>query len=338
MGPGLIERWTAGGDWLDVLDGASTAEARQLVRHRAAEAGLTSVQAEALATATSELVTNQLRHARQGRLAVRPVRRAGVSGVEVIAADRGAGIPDPVAALAGRSAPSGSLGAGLGGARRLTQEMDLDVRVGEGTCVRVRTFATSVPRSVVAIYGRPFPGELSSGDDAVFVRGDETLLLAVADGLGHGREARAASAAAIDAVAAAPTLALPELVQRCAAAVEGTRGVVLALVRLHLVTRQLERVGVGDVRTLLLAPGRLESFPGSPGLLSGRQGERPRAARQTADQLSPHGALLLFTDGLRSAAAPAPGPAGEPMALAHDLAVRFGRDTDDLLVLAARSG
>ena len=202
--------------------------------------------------------------------------------------------------------------------------------------MRVRSFASPVPRSEVALYGRALPGERISGDDALFVRGEEHLLLAVADGLGHGPEARAASRAVMDAlVRSDPGAPLKELLASSAAAAEGTRGAVLTLVRLDLLTRQLEHLGVGDVRTLLCGPGKVEVLAGSAALLSGRGREVPRA-RGTQAALSPHGALLVFTDGLRSIAAPGPASGTDPVALAHELASGFARATDDLLVLAAR--
>lgn len=338
----MIERWTDGLDWFEVVDAASSTTARERVRACAAGAGLGPVATEGLATAATELATNLLRHARGGRMVVRAVRRrvadgADVAGVEVLAADRGPGIADPASAVAGAGHVGPGLGAGLAGARRLTHELDLDTRQGEGTCVRVRTFAAPVARSEVAVHGRPLAGERISGDDGLVVRGDGALLVAVADGLGHGPEARAASSKAMAAIHAAPAAPLPELLTRAAAAVEGTRGVVLALVRLDLATREVEHLGVGDVRVAVQGPSGVSLLPGVPGSLTGRPGERLRA-RPARAALSPHGALLVCTDGLKSGAAPRPGPIPEVTRLASELVADFARGTDDLLVVAVRSG
>lgn len=342
MVPRLIERWTAGVPWFEVVDAASGTTARERVRTCAAAAGLGAVATEGLATAASELATNLLRHARGGRMSVHQVQRlqAGgpVAGVEVVAADRGPGISDPAGALAGvRRGAGPGLGSGLAGARRLSQELDLDTRQGEGTCLRVRTFAAPVARSEVGVLGRPLQGERVNGDDCLVVRGEGSLLVAVADGLGHGPEARAASTKALAAVHAEPAAPLDQLLARAAAAVEGTRGVVLALARLDLATREVEHVGVGDVRVAVQGPSGTTLLPGSPGSLSGRPHARLRA-RAVRATLSPHGALLLCTDGLRSGAAPRPGPIPEVVRLASELAADFARGTDDLLVVAVRSG
>ena len=69
-------------------------------------------------------------------------------------------------------------------------------------------------------------------DDAVAIATPAGLLLAVADGLGHGELARAASAAVIDAVRAAPDHELAEVLAACGLAVRETRGAVAALARI----------------------------------------------------------------------------------------------------------
>src|SRR6185295_18454260 len=97
---------------------------------------------------------------------------------------------------------------GLSSVLRLADEVDFDVRIGEGTCVFARKLVEPPPhKSEVAIFGRPHVGERISGDDAAFVRDGSSLLIAVADGLGHGSEARAASGAAVSFVRDHATLA-----------------------------------------------------------------------------------------------------------------------------------
>lgn len=347
MGPRLtplVARWLEGAapvDVVEALDEASVAAVRQRVREAGARAGLDATALESLAAAASELATNQLRHARRGRVVVRAVRRGQVPGVEVIAADEGPGIDDPAAALAGGAGSAtggqgGGLGAGLAAARRLSHELDLDVRLGEGTCARARAFAAPVPRSEVAILGRALAGEPVSGDDALARYTPDHLLVAVADGLGHGPEARAGAAAALDALAAAdPTAPLPALIARCADAVRGTRGAVMSVARLDLATRAVEHAGVGDVHLLLHEPAGDVRLPGGRGFLAGAS-RLPLRVREDTASLGRWGALVLYSDGLKTAAAPPAGLVGDVVTAAHDLVARFARGTDDLTVLVAR--
>ena len=131
--------------------------------------------------------------ARLGEMAIRRIERGGVPGIEVLAQDRGKGIVDPTVALAGgdaRAEPGAGLGIGLGGVYRLADEVDFDVRQGEGTFIAARKFSEPVRRQEVAVLARPRPGEEEGGDEALFAWQGDDLFLAVADGLGHGPAAR----------------------------------------------------------------------------------------------------------------------------------------------------
>ena len=190
----LMDAWMAGADSVPTIDGASASLVRETVRSRGAALGLSEEIVACLAIAASELVNNQLAHARRGQVAIHAVERSGVLGLEIVAADRGpVHRRRPALALAGPPGPgpaARSLGAGLSGARRAMDEMDIDVRWGEGTCVRARAFAAPVPRRrEVGVLGRRLrPSEAAmSGDHAAFARaarraGD--LVAAVIDGIG----------------------------------------------------------------------------------------------------------------------------------------------------------
>lgn len=338
MGAHLLETWLGDGERVDVFDAASVSQVREAVRQAAAGRGLPAGRREGLVTAASELAWNQVRHARGGSVAIRPVARGGVPGLEVIAADRGGGLADPRAALADRAPGEGSLGAGLGAVLRMTDEVDVDVRLGEGTCVRARSFAAPVPRREVAILGRPHRHERVSGDQALCLASDERLLLLVADGLGHGPEARAAADRAVDAVAAEPGGDPVRLLERCDAAVSGSRGAAVTIVAVDFAGRLVCHAGAGNVGARLYEGRSGHRFlptarvVGQPAARSTRQLEETRSLGSS--QL-----LVLFSDGLSSRF-----DLGEELELrrgplvlvAQALLERHGQTTDDALVLLAR--
>lgn len=336
MGP-LLERWLDGLEATPVRDEASISLVRGEVRQRGALAGLDAHAIESLAAAASELGHNHLRHAVRGHIAVRAVERGGVPGLEVIAADAGPGIADPARALLGEPRVSGSLGVGLSAAQRLSHEMDLDVRAGEGTMVRLRRFASPVVRREVAILSRPREGEHVSGDDAVAIATPAGLLLAVADGLGHGELARAASAAVIDAVRAAPDHELAEVLAACGLAVRETRGAVAALARIDPDGRSVAIAGAGNVTGMVYGPRSAHRTLGTAHVLGSSQ-RTPRFDTQRFP-LEAHHTVVLFSDGIASRA----DLADElevlrqpPIAVAQRLMEKFGRRDDDVLVLVAR--
>jgi anti-sigma regulatory factor (Ser/Thr protein kinase) len=335
----LISAWMAGTDALPTIDEASVSAARLSVR--AAGAGLDTALVESVALAASELVQNQLRHARRGQFAVLRVARGGVPGLEIIAADAGPGIASPTAALAGSarvglSAPS--LGEGLSAVRRMTQELDLDVRLGEGTCVRARAFAAPVARRrEVGILGRGLREEPVSGDHAVFVRDEGALLLAVVDGLGHGPLARDASARAVETLLAHRGSSPLLLLAACDAALAGTRGAVMSAARIDEEAGTIEHAGAGNVTTRVERFRRSRAL-GSAATTLGTRGVKQKPMAETT-AFAPDEALILFTDGLTSRASAA-GDAGafreHPIAIAERLLADYGRDNDDALVLVAR--
>jgi anti-sigma regulatory factor (Ser/Thr protein kinase) len=302
--------------------------------------GLSELEVERMTIVVSELAHNQLAHARGGAVAVRPLSRGGVPGLEVVAADKGPGLAHPTAALRGRQESTRSLGAGLAGVLRQADEVDVDVRWGEGTCVRARKYLTPPPhRGEVGILSRPYPGETLCGDQALWLWREETLVVGVADGLGHGPSARLASDRAMEMLRSEPHLPLEALLSRGDTWLSTTRGAALGMVRMERDTRRLVQACVGNVATLLCTTGHSQSLPCLPGVL-GLSRRMPSKRRTYQAHLEEGGLLVMHTDGLSSRTS-VEDPLlmrRHPLEVAHALLQRFGKDHDDALVLVARLG
>jgi serine/threonine-protein kinase RsbT len=110
---------------------------RQALREQALQAGLGLVDQTKLITAGSELARNILNYATgsRGSLRAEQVHAAGRRGVRATFCDDGPGIDDVEAALTDGFSTGGSLGLGLPGAKRLTDEMTIDSARGSGTTV-----------------------------------------------------------------------------------------------------------------------------------------------------------------------------------------------------------
>ena len=335
----LIDAWLRGtSDPLSMRDEASVSVAREAVRREGERLGLPVPVVASLATAASELGHNQLRHAHAGLIVVRAIERDGVPGLEVVAADQGEGITNPTQALRGAGSASGGLGVGLAGVRSLLDEVDFDIRLGEGTCIWARKFATPVRRRrEVGILGRPHQDERVSGDAAGFIRLDGSLTLAVADGLGHGPAAREASMLAIRHVTELAERPLDEIHDACHTALARTRGAVMALARIAGGADEASIASVGNVAAYVCGPGTSHRFAGAQFAL-GVPGP-VRTIRLHRTPIVARDALVLYTDGLVGRAS----LDGEldllrehPIVVAHAMLERFGRDDDDALVLVAR--
>jgi anti-sigma regulatory factor (Ser/Thr protein kinase) len=336
VGTLLTDDWIGRDDAIEIVDDAAIAAAREAVRRAGAEIGLEVTRRESAVAATSELARNQLVHAAGGAIAVHAIVRGGVAGIEVVAADRGDGIADPTAAIAGVPRPTGSLGVGLSAAYRQVDEMDVDVREGEGTCIRIRTFVATVARREVGVLGRPFPGEVISGDHARVVADGDDLVIGVVDGLGHGAAAREPSDRAAATLRAHAGATPAEILARCHDALAGTRGAVMSVIRLAA-DRTLEHAGVGNVATRVFAPdGTMTLLPTAGGVVGA--GAFPRRITSDRVAMPPGHVIAMATDGLMSRIALDRDPIlRRPLiAIAHHLIATYGRGGDDALVVVVR--
>ncbi|CQR65972.1 anti-sigma regulatory factor [Streptomyces leeuwenhoekii] len=119
---------------------------RQHVRQAAAQLGFGLVDQTKLVTAASELARNTLVHGGGGHMESEPVVRGGIRGLRLTFCDEGPGITDVERALSDGYTSGGGLGMGLGGARRLVHEFDIETGPGAGTTVRVTSWTARPPR------------------------------------------------------------------------------------------------------------------------------------------------------------------------------------------------
>lgn len=335
----LIDRWVAGGDRTSIHDEADVTVAQQAARALGLQLRLPEAVIGSLTLIVRELATNQLRHARYGVIALRAVERDGVDGVEVVAADGGEGIRDAGASLDGGPGSGEGAGIGLSGVQRHADELDFDVRLGIGTCVWARRYAARVAhRREVAILGRSCEGERVSGDDATFERRGASLVLALADGLGHGPEAREPARRAIGVVRASPEASPADLLRDAGEALWGTRGAVMGVVGIDESTGELVHAAVGNITTIVRGGQEGRSFTGGHSVL-GTGSLRPQRALEERLALRPRDLVALCSDGLRSRldleAARHLG-SRHPLVVAQHLLDRFGRANDDATVVVAR--
>ena len=117
--------------------------ARRRARDVAKALGFGMVDQSRIATAVSELTRNIVRYATgsEGELVIRRLAtsaRSGGMGIEIVALDRGPGIPDVALAMQEGVTSGPGLGLGLSGTKRLMDEMEIQSAPGEGTVVTIR--------------------------------------------------------------------------------------------------------------------------------------------------------------------------------------------------------
>lgn len=90
-----------------------------------------------MVTAASELARNAVVYGGGGEVSLEQVGNGSRRGLRLVFEDRGPGIPDVELALRDGYTTGGGLGLGLGGARRLANDFEIDSAPGRGTRVAI---------------------------------------------------------------------------------------------------------------------------------------------------------------------------------------------------------
>jgi serine/threonine-protein kinase RsbT len=99
------------------------------------EVGFSIVDQTKIVTAASELARNAVIYGGGGTVSIHTVTNGARKGLRMIFADKGPGIPDVALALKDGYTTGSGLGLGLGGSKRLMNELEVDSKPGEGTTI-----------------------------------------------------------------------------------------------------------------------------------------------------------------------------------------------------------
>jgi serine/threonine-protein kinase RsbT len=110
---------------------------RQAVRRHALALGFNLVDQTKIVTAASELARNTLLHGGGGRAFVEVVLNNSATGLKLTFIDEGPGIPDIALAMKDGYTSKNGMGLGLGGAKRLSNEFEIESAAGQGTRVAI---------------------------------------------------------------------------------------------------------------------------------------------------------------------------------------------------------
>jgi len=188
-----------------------------------------------------------------------------------------------------------------------------------------------------SVASRARAGETESGDRCVVTAQTDGVVLAVADGLGHGTEAALAADLAVRTVERYAAEPLIEIVKRCHQSLLPTRGAALSLARWDARDRVLTWIGVGNVEGLLLqANGGAAPASHRLVLRGGVVGVRLPTLLVTPVVVAGTGLLVLATDGIAGDFDKELALSGRPEPMADQILARHSRSADDAMVLIAR--
>ena len=122
---------------LPLRSGEDVVRLRKAVRDRAVALGFSLVDQTKIVTAASELGRNTIQHGGGGRAEIASVSDTRRKGVRLEFIDDGPGIADIAQALVDGFSTGGGLGLGLSGAKRLSNEFEIESAPGKGTRVAI---------------------------------------------------------------------------------------------------------------------------------------------------------------------------------------------------------
>ena len=199
---------------------------------------------------------------------------------------------------------------------------------------RVRDAKTLVHWGVATL---ALEGQTESGDLHLVKPVKDGVLIAVLDGLGHGEEAAVAARLAVSTLeryADEPPLSL---LQRCHVALKGSRGVVMSIARFDASRGTMTWLGVGNVEGVLHhADWSERSGRASLVTRGGIVGGEIPAVQAAVIPVQASDVLVFATDGIGTGFLADVSAREEPQRLADQILARYGKGTDDALVLVAK--
>jgi anti-sigma regulatory factor (Ser/Thr protein kinase) len=329
-----------------VSDISQVAEARREAVGLAKQNGFDDEAAGRLSIAVTELATNLVKHGGGGRiLATAFDEQDGVSGVEIVAIDKGPGISDIGGALADGVSTVGTAGNGLGAIRRQSHAFEIFSQHGQGTVVLARIAAQGAPRKPTTDnlppwggVNIPYPGESVSGDGWAVQRDETGCTLMVVDGLGHGPDAARVASEATRLFVRNWRSGPAETLRSLHAGLRATRGGAVAIAHIDKAASKVTYAGVGNIVGAIVSPDgqvkRMMSYNGTIG----------HNARQILEIGYPiehaNSLVVLHSDGVSGSWSVADYPglmAQHPAIWAAVLYRDFARGRDDATVLVTKA-
>jgi anti-sigma regulatory factor (Ser/Thr protein kinase) len=250
----------------------------------------------------SEIVSNLSKHAKGGELFVKLIEDNEIHGIEIIAIDEGPGMTDVPRMMKDGVSTSKTLGHGLGAIQRLSDTFQLYSQKDWGTVILSRIFNAEIPyrrkapveiRSLIV----PKPGETACGDAFGCVQTPEYLKLFLADGLGHGNDAAAASGAAVEAFKECAEVSAVEIIRHVNQAVKKTRGLVGTVMVFDFKERTWSICGVGNILTRIQGPGIIKNPVAYNGIIGLNI---PNTMKDHVMDYEPMQTVIMCSDGIRT--------------------------------------
>jgi anti-sigma regulatory factor (Ser/Thr protein kinase) len=325
---------------VSIADLSSAGEARRAAVACANSIGMDETDSGKVSIAVTELATNIVKHASTGKILCEPVRYRGISGMRILAIDKGPGIQNIATALTDGYSTAGSMGTGLGAIRRLSTRFDLYSAPGRGSCI----FAEFWPQGrlpdrdsfLIGVVSLAVRGESVCGDGWAVRPSSERSFFMLVDGLGHGILASEAAREAERVLSDSDSTSSAAILRDCHDALKKTRGAAAAVAAISKEQGTLAFSGVGNISATVLEGSTRRGLASLNGIL----GHQIPRFQEYAVPWSQESILIMHSDGLggRWDLNQYPGLSRKhPGVIAAMLYRDFERERDDVTVLVAKN-
>jgi anti-sigma regulatory factor (Ser/Thr protein kinase) len=309
----------------------------------ALELGMDEGGAEHVAIVATEVCTNLLKHASHGQVLLQITTEECDAAplLELLAVDQGPGMDNLTQCQQDGYSTGSSPGQGLGAIQRMSKESDIYTVPGKGTVVLGRWWRANTGKPAneyhIGALNVSKPGEEVCGDSWGCARTDQFQVILVADGLGHGLDARLASTEAVRQLYENPDLPPKPLLTRVHQALRSTRGAAVAIAQIDWARGKLTYAGVGNIAARIYAgsEGRQNLVS-----LNGTAGHQCERIQEFSYAWPENGLLVLHSDGLSTATGLESYPglaARDPALIAGVLYRDFCRGRDDATVVIVKA-
>lgn len=320
---------------LHITDPTMVGEARRVAMAAALRLSWNEEDRGKLAIIVSEAAKNVSLHGKGGQVLLQPLEDGGI---EVVALDKGPGIPDLARAMRDGFSTAGTAGLGLGGMQRLSNLFDVYSQPGAGTAVVCRVWPTGVtpptePLETGAV-NIPVKGETICGDAYASQQQPGRAVFLVVDGLGHGptagEAAREAQRIFHENAGGRPA----EILALMHDALKKTRGAAAAVAEVLIAEKLVRFSGLGNIAATVLHAGTSRSMVSQNGTLGAE-------ARRIHEYMYPWQAgsvLVMNSDGVSTWRLDKHAGLAirRPTTIAAVLYRDFARGRDDATVLVAK--
>lgn len=322
---------------VSVTEASQVSDVRRRLVALCQRLGFDETAAGRAAIVVTELATNLVKYGQAGEVLLGTYDDRSGHGVEIIALDKGPGL-DIGGSLRDGHSTGGSAGTGLGAARRQSDVFDIVSWANSGTGVLARIDAAKpsgdrgIDHGGVAV---PMRGEVVCGDAYTFAVLPDGWTVMVADGLGHGPNAAAASEEALRLFRTAEDAPPKDILAIVHAGLRHTRGGAVSVAR-YDGRDEIEFAGIGNVVGAVVTAGgikRTVSMPGTAGHVA-------RRIQSFTYPCPPGSAFVMCSDGIGTnwSLDQHPGLLDLHPSLAASVIYRdFARGRDDATVVMARS-